>query len=81
MGNIDETLKWGQPAYLTHQSKSGTTLRLGVPAPKKIALFVHCQTTLISEFQALFPDEFTYDGNRAIIFQDGCTLPQAPLYC
>ena len=29
VGPIEETLKWGQPAYLTSQSKSGSTIRLG----------------------------------------------------
>ena len=28
VGPLDETLKWGQPSYLTSQSKSGTTIRV-----------------------------------------------------
>jgi hypothetical protein len=31
VGALHETLKWGQPAYLTPETRSGTTLRLGVP--------------------------------------------------
>ena len=27
-GRITETLKWGEPAYLTERPKSGTTIRL-----------------------------------------------------
>ena len=30
-GQVLEALRWGQPAYLTPVSKSGTTIRLGVP--------------------------------------------------
>ncbi|MHA1525022.1 MAG: DUF1801 domain-containing protein [Alphaproteobacteria bacterium] len=30
-GEIEETLKWGQPSYLTARPKSGTTIRLGAP--------------------------------------------------
>jgi len=49
VGRIEETLKWRQPAYLTPESKSGTTLRLGVPKAGGYALFVHCQTSIISD--------------------------------
>ncbi|MDE9449457.1 DUF1801 domain-containing protein [Aliiroseovarius sp. Z3] len=75
VGRIDETLKWGQPAYLTPDSKSGTTIRLGTPKTGGFAIYVHCQTTLISDFRSLFPDGFAFDGNRAILFEDGQTLP------
>ena len=30
IGKLTETLKWGQPSYLTLESKSGTPIRLGV---------------------------------------------------
>ncbi len=66
VGSIEETLKWGEPAYLTVRPKSGTTIRLGVSKTGKPAIFTHCQTSVVSEFQALFPEEFTYDGNRAV---------------
>ncbi|WP_368187993.1 DUF1801 domain-containing protein [Aestuariibius sp. HNIBRBA575] len=66
VGSIKETLKWGQPAYLTPETKSGSTLRLGLTKNGAIALFTHCQTTLISDFKALFLNDFTYDGNRAL---------------
>lgn len=29
IGEIEETLKWNEPAYLTSQTKSGTTIRVG----------------------------------------------------
>lgn len=74
VGPLEETLKWGQPAYLTFASKSGTTLRLGLPKTGGYAIFCHCQTTVISEFRSLFGDEFTYDGNRAVVFSNDETL-------
>ena len=68
VGAIEETLKWGQPAYLTSDTKSGTTIRLGVPKTGGSALFTHCQTTVMSDFRTLFPGEFAFDGNRAVLF-------------
>ncbi|WP_417517031.1 DUF1801 domain-containing protein [Minwuia sp.] len=71
VGAVQETLKWGQPAYLTPETKSGSTIRLGLPKQGGFAIFTHCQTTLIPDFRSLFPDDFTYEGNRAIHFRDG----------
>lgn len=65
-GGLTETLKWGQPAYLPAKPRVGTTLRLGLATGDIPALFVHCQTRLLPDFRALFPDRFTYDGARAV---------------
>ena len=66
---IEETLKWGQPAYLTPETGSGSTIRLGLPKQGGYAIYTHCRTTILSDFQALFPDDFDYEGNRAIHFK------------
>lgn len=75
VGPLLETLKWGQPAYLTQQSKSGTTIRLACPHPGGFALYTHCQTSVISDFRALFPQDFCYEGNRAVHVSNEEPLP------
>lgn len=75
VGALHETLKWGQPAYLTPETRSGTTLRLGVPKSGGYAIYAHCQTTVITGFRDMFGDEFAYDGNRAVLFADGAAPP------
>ena len=71
IGELTETLKWGQPSYLTEMSKSGTTLRLGYTKIKQApALFVTCHTTLASEFKTFYPDEFGYEGERVLYLLD-----------
>lgn len=75
VGPLEETLKWGQPAYLTPATKSGTTLRLGIPKTGGDAVFCHCQTTVISDFKALFGGAFVYDGHRAVLFSTVGDLP------
>ena len=69
IGNIEETLKWDNPSYLTSSPKSGTTIRLSNTRSdkRKYAISVHCQSTLIAEFKEVYP-ELNYDGNRSIIF-------------
>ncbi len=68
-GRVVESLKWGEPSYAT-VPKTGSPLRLGVPRTGGYAIFAHCQTSLISDFRSLFPTDFRYDGNRAVLFQD-----------
>ena len=75
VGALEETLKWGQPAYLTPATKSGSTIRLGLPKQGGFAIYTHCQTTILSDFRSIFPDDFVYEGNRAIHFEDGEPLP------
>jgi len=76
VGPITETLKWGEPAYLTETSRSGSTIRLGWKAkmPDQFALFFNCNTTLVDTFRTLFPD-LKYQGNRAIVFSTNDKLP------
>lgn len=64
---IQETLKWGQPSYL---SRKGSTIRLGgvKDKPQQYAMFFHCQTLLIETFREVYGDRFHFDGKRAIVF-------------
>lgn len=78
-GPISEELRWGQPAYLTPKSKSGTTIRLGSIKPAGFALFVHCQTTLIEDFRPLAPQNTRFDGSRAILFSDEAEVDKAAM--
>jgi predicted GNAT superfamily acetyltransferase len=71
VGRLEETLKWGQPGYQTPETKSGSTIRLGVTGDGRHAgLFVHCRTTIVSAFRNRFPDAFRYQGERAILFKE-----------
>ena len=64
---LQEALKWGQAAFLPPKTQ-GTTIRLSWSdkTPDICALHVHCQTDLVSRWLALFPDAFTYEGNRTV---------------
>ena len=64
---VQETLKWGQPSYLT---AGGSTIRLGIVKsnPQQYAMFFHCQTLLIEPFREVYGDRFSFEGKRAILF-------------
>lgn len=78
VGELEETLRWGQPSYLTAQSKSGSLIRIDQIRSQhgKYAMYFHCQTTLVDTIKEMFRDEFEYEGNRAIVFG---TTDQVPV--
>jgi hypothetical protein len=77
VGALRETLKWGEPAYLTDESGSGSTVRIDWKAkqPDRYAIYFNCQTTLVETFRTLFPDGLRFEGNRAIVFGVKDRLP------
>lgn len=81
VGALQETLKWGQPSYLTPKTKSGSTIRIDQVKGEagRYALYCHCQTSLIENFRALYPEDFRFEGNRAMIFDAGNPPPKEAL--
>ena len=80
VGALEETLKWGQPSYLTTETKSGSTVRIDQvkAVPGQVALYFHCQTDLVATFRELYP-ELSYGGNRSILLNADDKLPEAEL--
>ena len=76
IGPIEESLRWGQPAYLTSSTRAGTTVRLGCrpDAPEHYSMFVHCQTSLIDGIRGAFP-ELDCVGNREVRFETAKPVP------
>jgi len=80
VGPLTETLKWGQPSYLTEETKSGTTVRIDrLKKAGGYALYVHCQSGLVPRFRDLYGDTFRYEGKRALLFDIDARLPLAEL--
>ena len=76
VGPLDETLKWGQPSYLTAESGSGTTVRLDRLRNRDgYAIYFHCRSGLVDQFRTIYPDTFAYEGKRAIVFETGARVP------
>ncbi|MGG8495595.1 DUF1801 domain-containing protein [Tenacibaculum sp. TC6] len=64
---LEETLKWGEPSYIT---KIGSTLRIDWKPkfPNQYAMYFQCNSRLIQTFKAIFNNSFTFEGKRAILF-------------
>ncbi|MDZ4726888.1 MAG: DUF1801 domain-containing protein [Leptospira sp.] len=81
IGPLEETLKWGEPSYLTTQSKSGSTIRIHHVKnnPNEYAIFFNCKTTLVDSFKEKYEYKFKFGGNRAIYFDINKSLPNKEL--
>lgn len=82
VGAIEETLRWGQPSYLTSETGSGSTIRIAPTGPNSMhdyALFFICRTDLVPAFESLFGDTFSYERNRALLFTVGDEIPENEL--
>lgn len=77
VGPLTETLKWGEPAYLTEASKSGSTLRIAwKPAkPEHIGVLLNCRTTLVETMRSIYPEVLDYQANRAVLVRLDAPLP------
>lgn len=75
---LEETLKWGEPSYLT---KNGSTVRMDWKEknPDQFAIYFKCTSSLVPTFKTIYKDKFEFEGNRAIIFKLNEKIPEAEL--
>lgn len=69
VGELTESLKWNQPTYSTLSTKAGSPIRIDRFGEDKIALFFHCQTSLVENFRSLFGNRLEFSKNRAIVIE------------
>ena len=76
--NLEETLKWGEPSYLT---KHGSTIRIDWKdkSPDTYAIYFKCTSKLVPTFKVIHKNTFNYEGNRAIIFSLNDEIPEPEL--
>jgi len=78
INEIEETLKWGEPSFLT---KKGSTVRIDwkAKAPDQYAIYFKCTSKLVATFREIYGDQFNYENNRAIIFKMNEKVPDKKL--
>ncbi len=71
---LEETLKWGEPSYLT---KYGSTIRIDWKSktPNQYAMYFKCTSKLVSTFKMIYTNRFKFEGNRAIVFNLEDNIP------
>jgi hypothetical protein len=69
VGRLEECLKWSEPAYLTTETGSGSTIRINQDKkrPGGYAIHFNCNSSLVEQFRETYPITFGYAGNRSIL--------------
>ena len=77
VGEIEETLKWGEPSYLTPKTKSGSTIRIAWKEAHndQYSMFFKCTANLVPAFKDKYPKKFNFGGNRSIDFNINDEVP------
>ena len=77
VGAIEETLKWGEPSYLTPKTKSGSTIRIDwkKSQEEQYAMYFKCTANLVPAFRERYTKKFRYEGNRSIVFNIDEEIP------
>ncbi len=75
---LEETLKWGEPSFIT---KIGSTLRMDWKEKtlEQYQIYFKCTSRLVETFKLVFGELFQYEKNRAIIFKLDEEIPIALL--
>ena len=75
---LEETLKWGEPSYL---SRHGSTVRVDwkTKNPNQYAIYFKCTSKLVPTFKRIYGELFTYERDRAIIFEMEDEIPENEL--
>ena len=77
VGEIEETLKWGEPSYLTPKTKSGSTIRIDwkKSQEEQYAMYFKCTANLVPAFRERYTRKFRFEGNRSIVFNIDEEIP------
>ena len=78
LNHLEETLKWGEPSYLT---RHGSTLRMDwkQKKPNQYAMYFKCTSKLVPTFKLIYKDIFNFERNRAIVFGLADKIPEKEL--
>ncbi|MCO7226089.1 DUF1801 domain-containing protein [Pleionea sp. CnH1-48] len=78
LGNVDVSLKWGEPSFVV---KSGSPIRMDwkEKRPEYCGVYFNCKSLLVETFRQLYPDTFRFEGNRAILLRLDEPLPDSEL--
>ncbi len=78
LGEITETLKWGEPSY---SSKLGSPIRMDwkPKTPDQISIYFNCKTILVETFREIYKDTFLFIGTRELVLPLSGPIPTLEL--
>ena len=79
IGQLEETVKWGEASFTPIRKNVGSSVRLQPRKNGDVALMFICTTGLVERFQDIYPGVFKIEGKRALVFPAGEKLPELEL--
>ncbi len=79
VGELAESLKWGEPSYTPKKPRTGSSVRIATNGVGRPALFFICHTHLVDRFREHYGDRLTFEGDRAILLDPAAPLPRDEL--
>lgn len=79
VGEIAESLKWGEPSYTPAKKGVGSSVRLAPRKDGKVSMHFICHTGLITRFREIYGRELEFEGSRTIVVDAKNPLPEAAL--
>lgn len=86
LGQVEETLKWGEPSYsirkgLKGSVKTASPVRIDwkSTSPEQYYVFFNCHTKLVDTFRELYADDLEFQGHRAIVLNIAAPFPEAAI--
>ena len=78
IGELEESVKWGEPSFAPRKRNVGSSVRLA-RRDDAVAMMFICTTRLVDRFRELYPNNFVFEGSRALVFENGKTIPTEQL--
>jgi Domain of unknown function (DU1801) len=79
VGDIAESLKWGEPSYTPQKKGLGSSVRLAPRKDGNVSMHFICHTGLVVRFRELYADVLTFEGNRTIVIDVNKPLAEQEL--
>lgn len=78
IGALEESIKWGEPSFTPKKKNVGSSVRLS-QRDDAVAMMFICTTKLVDRFKEIYPDDFNFEGGRALVFNAGEPIPKEQL--
>ena len=79
VGELAESLKWGEPSYTPKRPRTGSSVRIAATKDGRVAAYFICHTHLIDRFRERYGEVLAFEGNRAILLDPSLPLPEPEL--
>lgn len=79
VGELAESVKWGEASFTPEKPRIGSSVRIQARANGEEALMFICHTGLVDEFRDLYGETLAFEGNRAIVLPAGASVDEAAI--